>query len=156
ISHSHSDHMGGLPAVLKENHKARIYLPIKNKEVTIGGRFLKLNEPTNIKEDVIASGLLKCEEQRGLVEQSLFLKCEKGIVVIAGCSHPSVRKILERAKEFGKIFALIGGLHGFKEFELLEGIEKVCPTHCTKHIDKIKSLYPEKYIKGGVGAIINL
>ena len=39
ISHSHSDHMGGLPAVLKENHKARIYLTITNKEVTIGGRF---------------------------------------------------------------------------------------------------------------------
>jgi 7,8-dihydropterin-6-yl-methyl-4-(beta-D-ribofuranosyl)aminobenzene 5'-phosphate synthase len=156
ISHSHMDHMGGLNSVLKENDKASIYLPISQKDINIGGRFLKLDKPAKIKEDVIASGLLECEERKGLVEQSLFIESTKGIIVIVGCSHPKVRKILERAKEFGNVYALIGGLHGFKEFELLEHIELVCPTHCTKHIEKIKSLYPNKYVKGGVGAKINI
>ena len=156
ISHSHSDHMGGLPAVLKENFKAKIYLPITTNEVLNDSRFFKFDEPTNITKDIITSGLLGCEEQRRLVEQSLFLRSNKGLVVLAGCSHPGVGKILERSSEFGKTYALIGGFHGFQDFKLLEEIEIVCPTHCTRHIDKIRSLYPKKYIKGGVGAVINL
>ena len=156
ISHQHGDHLGGLYDVLKQNKKAKIYLPFDDKESNNKNRTYKLTKPTKITENIISSGLLECDERKGLVEQSLFFKSEKGLIIIAGCSHPGVRKILERSRIFGKPFALIGGFHGFNEFELLEDLELVCPTHCTKHINEIKHLFPTKYIKGGVGKIIHI
>ena len=79
-----------------------------------------------------------------------------GVVVIVGCSHPGVKNILDSASQFGKPLALIGGLHGFREFDVIEDLELVCPTHCTQYESEIKSLYPEKYIKGGAGKIIEI
>ena len=156
ISHSHRDHMGGLSAILESNRKAKTYVPIDIPKSLDPARTFKLDEPTKLTDYIITSGLLTCEERKGLVEQSLFFKSDKGLVIIAGCSHPSVRKILERSKQYGKPFALIGGLHGFKEFELLKELDLVCPTHCTKHINKIQKLFPSKYIDGGVGQVIDI
>ena len=45
---------------------------------------------------------------------------------------------------------------GFNVFELFEDFGVICPTHCTQHIAEIKSLYPEKYIEGGAGKIIEI
>jgi len=96
------------------------------------------------------------------IEQSLIIPTANGLVVIVGCSHPGLERILEKAREVGKtignthIHAVIGGLHGFSQFEVLEDVDQVCPTHCTQHIDKIKSLYPEKYVMGGAGRVIHL
>ena len=54
-------------------------------------------------------------------------------------------------------FDHIGGLSAFlNEFELFKDLGVICPTHCTKHITEIKSLYPEKYIEGEVGKIIEI
>jgi len=36
----------------------------------------------------------------------------------------------------------------FRDFQI------ICPTHCTKHIAEIKENFPEKYISGGVGAVL--
>jgi len=156
ISHSHRDHMGGLSAILESNRKAKTHIPIDIPKSLDPARTFKLEEPTKLTDHIITSGLLTCEERKELVEQSLFFKSDKGLVIIAGCSHPSVRKILERSKQYGKPFALIGGLHGFKEFELLKELDLVCPTHCTKHIKKIRKLFPSKYIDGGVGQVIDI
>ena len=156
ISHKHSDHMGGLLSIMELNKTAQIFLPVKLDASLNDGR-LHIIKPTQyIGDGLITSGLLECKERVGLQEQSLFLEFPKGLVIIAGCSHSGVRQIMEKSKEYGKSFALIGGLHGFDEFEILEDLEFVCPTHCTKHIQKIKELYPSKYIKGGVGTIIEL
>jgi len=156
ISHKHGDHLGGLYDVLKQNKKAKIYLPFEDLKSHEKDRTYRLTEPTRLFGNIITSGLLECDDRKDLVEQSLFFETKKGLIIIAGCSHPSVRKILKRSKEFGKPFALIGGLHGFDEFELLEELELVCPTHCTKHIDEIKNRYPRKYVKGGVGRVIDI
>lgn len=86
----------------------------------------------------------------------MVVKTAKGLVLVVGCSHPKMVDILKVARQFGKIHAIIGGLHGFNEFELFIDLEVICPTHCTQHIAEIKFLYPEKYIEGGVGKIINI
>ncbi len=67
-----------------------------------------------------------------------------------------MKKILKAASQFGKVYAIIGGLHGFNEYELFKDLEVICPTHCTQHIAEIKSLYPEKYIEGGARKIIKI
>ena len=87
-----------------------------------------------------------------------MVKTDKGLVVICGCSHPGIGDIFEAASRFGseKIHALIGGLHGFEEFGLLMDLGLVCPCHCTQYISQIESLYPDKYICGGAGRIIEI
>ena len=90
------------------------------------------------------------------VEQSLLVETAKGLAVIVGCSHPGVRAILRAASLHGVPRALIGGLHGFRDFELLDDLELVCPTHCTQHKSAIESLHPAKCVPGGVGAVIEI
>jgi 7,8-dihydropterin-6-yl-methyl-4-(beta-D-ribofuranosyl)aminobenzene 5'-phosphate synthase len=64
--------------------------------------------------------------------------------------------ILEAAASWGKVYAIIGGLHGFQEYELFQDSSLICPTHCTQHKAEIERLYPDKYAEGGVGKIITI
>ena len=150
ISHSHHDHVGGLKDFLKYNNQAKIYVPSTLKLDQYKDRVITVKESLQIAENIFSTGILK------QIEQSMVIQTTKGLVVIAGCSHPGVRKILEKSSEFGELYALIGGLHGFNEFHLVEKLRFVCPTHCTKHISALKQKFPEKYIQGGVGTIIDL
>ncbi len=148
ISHDHWDHAGGIPALLKTNPDIRIYVPESYKSE--GKNLIRIKEPTKIREHMYSTG-----ELAG-IEQSLLIETKKGLIIVSGCAHPGIDKILETASTYGKIHALIGGLHGFNEFCLLDDIELVCPCHCTQHIKEIETLYPDKYIQGGAGKVINL
>jgi len=74
-----------------------------------------------------------------------------GVIILTGCAHPGVDKILEISKSFGRIYGIIGGFHGFKDFELLRGISLIVPCHCTRYKKKIKNLFAENFITGGIG-----
>lgn len=149
ISHPHFDHVGGLPEFLKVNQKAKIYVPPSfsgpsNREV------ITVNGPTKIHENVFSTGELEG------IEQSMAVKTKKGIVLIVGCSHPYMGTILDAARRFGEIYGIIGGLHGFSEFGLFKNLGLICATHCTQHKEEIKSRFPERYIEGGAGRVIQL
>ena len=58
--------------------------------------------------------------------------------------------------KFGNVGALIGGFHGFKDFGLIDKLDAICPTHCTRFLREIKAHYPEKYLEGGAGQIIDI
>ncbi len=149
ISHNHWDHIGGLPQLLKVNKNIKLYVPASCPPPSRAKEVISVSYPTQINEKVFSTG----ELNEG--EQSMAIKTERGVVVIAGCSHPGVGTILESASQFGKVCALVGGLHGFDDFNILADLDLVCPTHCTKHKKKIKSLHPEKCIDGGAGKIIS-
>jgi len=160
ISHAHWDHTGGLSDFLKENSNVRLYIPSSYSIPPGSAReVIVVKEPTKICEGVFSTGELQGSEQSPYgneIEQSLVVNTDMGQVVIAGCSHPGVRMILEAASIHGKIHALIGGLHGFNEFKRLKGIPVICATHCTQFKTEIKSMYPDEYIEGGAGRIINI
>ena len=157
ISHLHWDHTGGLSELLKVNPNIKkIYVPssmgLENEVV--------LKEPTKIHKNIFSTGELEGIEQSMGVMTDLpaeaSAKAGKGIILIVGCSHPYMGTILDTAKGFGKIYAVIGGMHGFSEFELFKDINLICPTHCTQHKKELKEIYPEKYIEGGAGRIIEI
>ncbi len=161
ISHGHWDHMGGLSDILYLNKEANIYLPFSclKKESIVPASYLKTLRERNtiaikgaqkISDKVYSTGEL--EE----IEQSLIINTEKGLVIVLGCAHPGVGRILEAALSIGDVYSIIGGLHGFDDFSLLENIELICPTHCTKYKSDIFSLYPNKCIEGGIGRIIEI
>ena len=62
----------------------------------------------------------------------------------------------ESFSHLGHIRAVIGGFHGFQDFNLLKDIDLICPTYCTKQQNEIKSRYPNKIVEGGVGRIISI
>jgi 7,8-dihydropterin-6-yl-methyl-4-(beta-D-ribofuranosyl)aminobenzene 5'-phosphate synthase len=148
ISHYHWDHTGGLPELLTRNRNIKVYSP-PSFHPSGAKEIVAIEKPSKIYEGIYSTGEL------ARIEQSMAVRTEKGLVVIAGCSHPGVPLILKTASLFGSPYALIGGLHGFKEFKILENLEIVCPTHCTQYKREIKRLYPQKYIEGGVGRIIS-
>ena len=154
ISHTHFDHMGGLRDFLKVNNQVKIYIPgdipSSYKELIGAKEVISIKEPFQIHENVFSTGELEG------IEQSMGIKTEKGIVLIVGCSHPYMGNILNTAKSFGKLYAIIGGMHGFSEFELFKDLELICPTHCTQHKAELKKLYSQKYIEGGAGRVVEI
>jgi 7,8-dihydropterin-6-yl-methyl-4-(beta-D-ribofuranosyl)aminobenzene 5'-phosphate synthase len=148
ISHGHHDHVGGLSDFLGVNSDVEVYVPASVRVPASARRAVSIQDPIQIHEDVFSTGKLK------EIEQSMAVRIEEGLVVIVGCSHPGVETILEAAGRFGEPYALIGGLHGFSDFDLLQDLEWVCPTHCTRYKSEIESHCPEKYIQGGVGKVI--
>jgi len=150
ISHGHFDHIGGLADFLSVNSNVKVYLPASVKGVRGAREVISVNEPLRIHENVFSTGELDN------IEQSMAVKTNKGIVLIAGCSHPRMKHILDAGSEFGNFYAIIGGLHGFNEFELFEDLQLICPTHCTQHKSGIRAFYPEKYTDGGVGKVITI
>jgi 7,8-dihydropterin-6-yl-methyl-4-(beta-D-ribofuranosyl)aminobenzene 5'-phosphate synthase len=150
ISHSHWDHTGGLDDFLSLNHNVKLYLPRSFSSQPEAKEIIKVKESVKVCENVFSTGELSN------IEQSLVAKTEKGLVVIAGCSHPGVGNILKSASQFGNVVALIGGLHGFREFDLVKDLDLLCATHCTQYKEGIERLYPEKFIGGGSGRIIEI
>lgn len=147
ISHGHFDHTGGLSALLEKNKDVKVWVPPSFRGVKNAREVIEVKEPKEIHENIYLTGELEG------IEQSLAIKTKKGLVVVAGCSHPGVEKILETSSQFGKPYALIGGLHGFEKYELLEELSLVCPTHCTQHKLEIRSRFPEKCEEGGAGRV---
>lgn len=149
ISHAHFDHTGGLSEFLNINKKVKVYVPpsfhgFKKKNAII------IKKPTEIYENIFSTGELEG------IEQSMVVKDKKGIILIVGCSHPYMGDILNAAKNFGNLYAIIGGMHDFSQLELVEDLELICPTHCTKYKSELKKKYPQKFIKGGVGRVIKI
>jgi len=150
ISHTHFDHIGGLSAFLNKNSNVVMYVPASLRGIRSVKEIVYVDKPIQIMEHVNTTGLLKD------IEQSLVIQTTKGSVIVVGCSHPGLGDILKAAARFGEPYAIIGGLHGFREFTLIEQMQTICPTHCTEHILEIKSLYPGKYIPGGAGEVITI
>ena len=150
ISHGHYDHTGGLSSFLNQNNDVIVYSPPSFRGVKNVKELKYIDEASDLGGGFYSTGELK------KIEQSLAIKTKQGIVVLAGCSHSGVPQILQTSQQFGELYALIGGFHGFSKYNVLETLEVVCPTHCTQHIKEIKQKYPEKYIQGGAGLVFEI
>jgi len=145
ISHMHGDHTGGLFKVLELNSKVKVYLPasfpieFKERVRKYGCELIEIKSATKI-----CNGLATVGELNGIKEQSLIVSPSKGIIVVTGCAHPGIVKVLKKAKELtGRdIYLAIGGFHLSRESEktiltIIEelkrlGVKKVAPCHCSE------------------------
>lgn len=148
ISHNHWDHVGGLPELLQRNSNARVYVPPSSPLSSACQQAIMVTTPKVLSDNFLSTG-----ELQGL-EQSMLIETARGLVVVCGCAHPGVAAILKAASRFGKVIALVGGLHGFNDVELLEDLELICPCHCTQHQKAIMTRFPEKTVSGGVGRVL--
>jgi len=150
ISHSHWDHIGGLSEFLNINKDLKLYVPDSVTHNYDVKEQISVKDPVEIFENVFSTGMLSG------IEQSLVFRMDKNSLIIAGCSHPGVENIIKSASQFGNPSVLIGGLHGFRYFELIKDLDFICATHCTQYKRQIKNMYPDKFIEGGVGKIIEI
>ena len=171
LSHAHGDHTGGLGGILAVNKGITVYLPrsFRNRfkeQVRAHARVVEIHEPMEIAEGIYTTG----EMGRGLVEQSLVLATNKGLVVVTGCAHPGIVGMLHRAKQIGGngVYLAIGGFHLsvvnrrkiediIAEFRRL-GVQKVAPCHCTgsRAMEMFAAEYGDDFIKVGVGMVLDI
>jgi 7,8-dihydropterin-6-yl-methyl-4-(beta-D-ribofuranosyl)aminobenzene 5'-phosphate synthase len=167
LSHAHRDHTGGLEDLLVLNPKIEVWLPqffasdFKDRVRKKAAEVVEVTEPQNICQGASTSGVI----EGWIKEQSLVLDTEKGLVLMTGCAHPRIVRIIARVKEiFGKnICTALGGFHlaGFNKREIKEiirtfrgsGIKNVGLAHCSG--DEARALFYEEYkedfIEIGVG-----
>ncbi len=139
LSHEHGDHTGGLKSVLRINPNAEVYRP----EEVLGSKMVLPH-----------CMLTKTMRGGGTAEQSLIIFTKRGLVVLTGCSHPGLENILRYAEEYGKVYGVVGGFHGFERFDVLWKVGLISPCHCTQHKEIIRELYPNVCVSCGVGRSI--
>jgi 7,8-dihydropterin-6-yl-methyl-4-(beta-D-ribofuranosyl)aminobenzene 5'-phosphate synthase len=150
ISHAHGDHAGGLSEILRLNEIAELYLPSSFKIAFLGRKVNMVKGPVQIRENVFSTGELEG------IEQSLAIKTDKGVFVLTGCAHPEMKGILEAAAKFGKLYGIAGGFHGFRDFEVFNGLSLIYPCHCTVYKQEIRDLFKDKTLECGAGLVIEL
>ncbi len=128
LSHLHLDHIGGikdqksktfsLSGGFVELPEIPVYSPepVKASDLNPGPETIVLTDPEKIKDGIISIGAIP----RALylmgytLENSLAFNVEgKGIVVVVGCGHQTVERIIERVDLLfdEPIYGIIGGLH---------------------------------------------
>ena len=173
ISHNHSDHTGNLFNFLTDHNKVTVYVPASfpqpfiDKIQKASATPVLVDKPVEISKNVFLTGEMN---SKIIKEQSLIINTNKGLVLIAGCSHPGILNIIRKAKEIvnKEIYLVIGGFHllddsddavkmVIKEFKNL-GVLKVGATHCTgdKAIELFKKAYGKNYIQMGVGRVLKI
>ncbi|MBC7350342.1 MAG: MBL fold metallo-hydrolase [Candidatus Aminicenantes bacterium] len=167
LSHFHHDHTGGLSELLARNSSLEVWLPeffpndFKEAIRKKGARVVEVTQPAQICPGALTTGVI----EGPIKEQSLVLESDKGLVLITGCAHPGIIKIIESVKSRHKkdIYCVFGGFHlgGLQPSEIKAiiagfrrlGLKKSGPGHCSG--DAARRLFSEEYgsdfVKIGVG-----
>ncbi|MBN2847403.1 MAG: MBL fold metallo-hydrolase [Coriobacteriia bacterium] len=169
LSHYHSDHTGGLDALLDAGSRPTVFVPAS---FPLAFR-QQLAAHTEVVEVVGSAELLPGVHTTGemgsaIIEQSLVIETPEGLVVVTGCAHPGIVDIVRRAAESGEVALVIGGFHlkdagaatiddVITDLQAL-GVARVAPTHCSG--DRARGRFTEAFDDGfvlvGVGSVLSV
>ena len=157
LSHQHWDHIGGLPEILNANPGIAVYVPASfsenlKKEIKKRSTCIEVKESIEISRNIWSTGELGDK----IKEQSLVLITKNGSYVITGCAHPGIDEIINAASFHGKIKGILGGLHDSDVFEGFKEMNMIAAGHCTTHKEKIKGLFPSKFMEIRAGLRLEL
>lgn len=158
LSHGHSDHTGGLLGLLEETGAVTILAPSRRlseslrRSVPESVEVMTSDAPTNVRDGVVTTGALG----GGIREQGLVCEGDDGAVLVTGCAHPGLDALLDAAGELADVTGVVGGFHDFERLDALDGLELVCPCHCTQRKEEIASRFPETCVRCGAGLVVEV
>jgi len=199
LSHAHGDHTAGLDYLLDVNPSVPLFVPedgylgynvregkenhpgyrYRTEKMQFVGANLELEDgvhlifTTSPHTGYFSRYPPNEDEPRlhGLPELSLALETESGdLVVISGCSHSGIERIVEEAKRAtdADVALVTGGFHlGPYSREIITqlarmmkddlGVAAVAPTHCTGDVGMavFQEVYGESCLKAGLGTRIS-
>ena len=136
-----------------------------------GANFEPIDKTTEVAPGITLIALVSdAPGTRELRELSLAVNTADGVVLVVGCSHPGIEKIVEAAAAINpKIHLIAGGFHLVvapddviaKAVAALKDtfkVENVAPGHCTGEptFAALKRAFGNRYIYAGVGASLPL
>jgi 7,8-dihydropterin-6-yl-methyl-4-(beta-D-ribofuranosyl)aminobenzene 5'-phosphate synthase len=136
-----------------------------------GGRFVPVDSSLEVAPGVYLISLVsEAPGTRELREVSLAVKTRSGMVVIAGCSHPGIDRIVaEAARIDPHVHLIFGGFHLPAATDQEIGriahalhdtyhVDRVAPGHCPGEpaFYVFSRLWKERYTYAGVGTVVPL
>jgi len=123
ISHNHGDHQNewkwihDRTFVNNENENIlpglKIYIPEDTLDLKI--TTISSHDPVKISEGVYTTGIIKAPMFfYSTQEQGIMVNVkDKGIIIITGCGHQTIEKLIERFKRLSDmpLYGILGGLH---------------------------------------------
>jgi 7,8-dihydropterin-6-yl-methyl-4-(beta-D-ribofuranosyl)aminobenzene 5'-phosphate synthase len=173
LSHFHGDHTGGLEAALRNRPGLTLYVPVDKAENATGlsekwgkagGKAVPVDQGLKLAEGLMLTGTMGV----AIKEQALVLDTSRGLVIIAGCAHPGIVGIVEKARQMtGRpVAAVLGGFHLLQtdkaevgriiaRFEEM-GVARVGASHCTggEAIALFREAYKDRFIELGAGRVL--
>lgn len=171
LSHAHGDHTGGLSALLDTGTRPKVFLlpsfpdSFKN-QVRARTEVVEVTPGLEVAETMFSTG----EMGQEILEQALVIKTVAGLVIITGCAHPGIVKIVQQARSmFGEtVHLVLGGFHLrnksaaeidaiLTDFRRME-VQKIGPCHCTgeQAIARFAAEFGEDFLQIGVGSVLSL
>jgi 7,8-dihydropterin-6-yl-methyl-4-(beta-D-ribofuranosyl)aminobenzene 5'-phosphate synthase len=173
FSHQHDDHTAG-SAAIPPLPGISVYLPLHAKlpgtasaaVSRVSAKLVPVGDPVEVFPWITAQA-----ELPGVTwEDSLTVDTPRGLVVIVGCSHPGIVKMLESIRDatHRPIYMVIGGFHllytpvdevkGIVSAFRAMGVQYAGPTHCTgdEAMRLFREAYGDKFIRGGVGTVVEV
>jgi 7,8-dihydropterin-6-yl-methyl-4-(beta-D-ribofuranosyl)aminobenzene 5'-phosphate synthase len=135
------------------------------------GKFVTVEAPLEVAPGVhLISLVSEAVGTKELRELSMALETPQGMVVVAGCSHPGIERIVEAAKSIDRdVHMVFGGFHlpaaTDKDIARIAAalhdtfeVDLIAPGHCTGEpaFYLFKRTWKNRYKYAGVGSVIGL
>ena len=145
--------------------------PLTSGVPWLNGRFVMVDSTLEVIPGVhLISLVSQSVGTKELPEVSMALETARGLVVVAGCSHPGIERIVAAATRIQpKVHSLFGGLHlpSAPDPEIARiaaalhdtyKVERIAPGHCTGEpaFFHFKKTWKERYTYAGLGSVIDL
>lgn len=172
LSHEHWDHVGGLDEFLAMNDSVEVYVlkcfpdEIKKTVTSAGAIPVEVVDSREIVPGVFTTG----EIEGHINEQALVVRTDDGLIVITGCAHPGIVKIVRTARELlsEKVLFVMGGFHLHQDSDskvraiISElkglGVQYAAPCHCSgdNAIELFRQEMGSRFISVKAGITIKL
>lgn len=137
----------------------------------VGGKFVTVDSTFEIIPGVhLISLVSETVGTKELRELSLAMETPRGMIVMAGCSHPGIERIVTAAMGINRqVHMVFGGLHlpaaTDREVARIAAalhdtfkVDRIAPGHCTGEpaFYQFRSKWKDRYTYAGVGSVIAL
>ena len=145
--------------------------PLTSGVPWLNGKFVMVDSTLEVMPGVHLIALIsESVGTKELPELSMALETPRGLVVVAGCSHPGIERIVAAAARIQpQVHSVFGGLHlpSAPDPEIARiaaalhdtyKVERIAPGHCTGEpaFYHFKKIWKDRYTYAGVGSVIDI